>query len=424
MPRQRDQSKKILDWEDLERAPNTRGAFSFLKSAAEIVNIRRDSVNPGEIVEKPPEGDSTTVASTTTVVEKRSRAQPARVAGPRLCRLAQDGHSLGESALYQMLWSRGEPETDETRIISAGWRTMRRFCGMTDKNCKRNASSLIEKLAIEVIEAEDIHTRKGRTYRVHSYATILIRRRAAGMEWVARDKSRRFVRQDGRPLRSESEASTRHISDSTTVAAKTTVADLVGRNSTTVVGTALGTVVNTTPGTGVATTPLLGSSLGIQEEDKPSTTTEVDLIVSTLAAIVGLADAKAALSLLSACRAVCPDATTEEIIGVIREKAFAARARRDVRNLTGFLLTTVPLVFEGAGISSYRRMVLAEAEAARLAEADRKCRESEMDDYFSKQREQLRSQLSDAKLTEKKRAEIARRIGELDSLLKRAEGNA
>ena len=256
MPKQRNQSKKILDWEDLERAPNTRGAFSFLKSAAEIVSIRReDAVSAGTTVKKPLQNDSATVASKTTVVEKRSRAQLGNVPGPRLCRLAQDGHSLGESALYQMLWSRGKPETEETRVISAGWRTMRRFCGMTDKNCKRNACSLIQKLAIEVIAAEDINTRKGRTYRVHSCDTILIKRRAAGMEWVARDKSRRFVRQDGGPLSSESVASTAHLSEPTTVVVRTTVADLVPPNPTTVVDTALGTVVGTTTGTVVATTP-------------------------------------------------------------------------------------------------------------------------------------------------------------------------
>ena len=101
MPRQRDQSKKILDWEDLERAPNTRGAFSFLKSAAEIVNIRRDQVVvPSTVEEKLSESDPTTVASMTTVVESRSRTQLARYSGPRFCYFAQDGHSLGESALY------------------------------------------------------------------------------------------------------------------------------------------------------------------------------------------------------------------------------------------------------------------------------------------------------------------------------------
>lgn len=29
MPKQRERVKKILDWEELEKAPNTRGAFSF-----------------------------------------------------------------------------------------------------------------------------------------------------------------------------------------------------------------------------------------------------------------------------------------------------------------------------------------------------------------------------------------------------------
>ena len=293
---------------------------------------------------------------------------------------------------------------------------------MTDKNCKRNGCSLIEKLGPEVIAAEDINTRKGRTYRVHSYDNILLKRRAVGMEWVARDKSRRFVRQDGGPLSSESVAPTPHVSEPTTVVIQTTVADLVPSNSTTVVDTALETVVDTTPGTGVATTPLLGSSLGIQEEDKPTMTTEVDLIVSTLAALVELPDVKAAVSLLTACRAACPDATIKEIIGVTREKAFAARARRDIRSPMGFLLRAVPPVFEGAGLKSYRGIVAAQAEAARQAEAERKRNEAETVEYFSRQRDRLQDQLSDTTLTEKSRADIRRRVVEFDSYLNRVGG--
>ena len=41
MPRERKSVRKILDCEELERAPNTRGALAFLKSAAEIVSIRK-----------------------------------------------------------------------------------------------------------------------------------------------------------------------------------------------------------------------------------------------------------------------------------------------------------------------------------------------------------------------------------------------
>ncbi len=42
MSKPRERVKKILDWEALERAPNTHGALSFLKSAAEIVSIRKN----------------------------------------------------------------------------------------------------------------------------------------------------------------------------------------------------------------------------------------------------------------------------------------------------------------------------------------------------------------------------------------------
>ena len=41
---------------------------------------------------------------------------------------------------------------------------------------------------------------QGRTYRTHSYVSILAQRKAAGLEWVSRDKSRRFVQRDGSPM--------------------------------------------------------------------------------------------------------------------------------------------------------------------------------------------------------------------------------
>ncbi len=32
-------SKEVLDWEELEQAPNTRGAFSFLRVTGPVINI-------------------------------------------------------------------------------------------------------------------------------------------------------------------------------------------------------------------------------------------------------------------------------------------------------------------------------------------------------------------------------------------------
>lgn len=417
MPRERKPAKKILDWEELERAPNTRGALAFLKSAAEIVSIRKSD---SQLLRA---SDSTTVVDTTTVVIK----QPAerRKPPPRPCYLAQDGHSLGEAALYQVLWTRGEPDTDGSRIITAGWKTMQRLCGMTDKNCKRNTCGLIEKLAIEVVGAENVSTRTGRTYRIHSYVSILARHKAAGLEWVSRDKSRRFVQRDGSPMPGDS-----HVispdNNPTTVAELhgtdlTTVAELPRINPTTVVVTTTGTMVYKTPGTMVATTTVLGSTLGSTEEEVPSTTTDVDLVVQALADQAGVADASAANRLITECRSACPDATTSEIIGIIQEKAFAARSRRDVRNLIGFLLSTVPPVFDGQGITSYRRLLEAEAEAKRRkAEEQRQSREETLS-YFRQKIERLGALLAQPGLSHDRGEELRKRIGEYERFIEPKE---
>ena len=407
MSKPRDRVKKILDWEELERAPNTHGALSFLKSAAEIVSIRK-----GDTPTRDELSDPTKVVDTTTVVRKP--VTPDHRPHPRPCYLAQDGHSLGETALYQVLWARAKQETADTRVITAGWRTMKRLCGMSDKSCKRNTTGLIEKFALEVVSAEDIATRTGRTYRIHSYVSILARRKAAGLEWVSRDRRRRFVQKDGSPLMTHENAKTPE-SNSTTVeeppsSNPTTVDELAGSNPT--------TVVYKTPGTVVAKTTVLGSSLGSIEEEVPSTTTEVDLIVQALAEQAGVADAGAANRLITECRSACPSATVPEIVGIVQEKAFAARSRRDVRNLIGFLLSTVPPVFEGQGIVSYRRMIAAEAEAAkRKAEQQQKDRQ-EMRAYFVRQAEHLRGLLSEPGLPEKKRAELEGRLLEYQDVLK------
>ena len=156
MSKPRDRVKKILDWEELERAPNTHGALSFLKSAAEIVSIRK-----GDTPTRVEPSNPTTVVDTTTVVRKP--VTPVHRPHPRPCYLAQDGHSLGETALYQVLWARAKQETADTRVITAGWRTMKRLCGMSDKSCKRNTTGLIEKFRL------GSRQRRGHrhTYRAH-----------------------------------------------------------------------------------------------------------------------------------------------------------------------------------------------------------------------------------------------------------------
>lgn len=399
MPRKREGAGKILDWEALEKAPNTHGAFSFLKSAAEIISIRREE------------------ATTEPNKWKKESRSPEIPLTPRLCRLAQDAHSLGESVLYQMLWARGVPETDETRVVCMGWKTMHKFSRLTDKSCKRNTAGLIKKLAIEVIAAEEIHNRKGRTYRVFSYASILKRRKAAGFEWVSRDKARKFIQKDGLPFADDTKADGSHTNIDTVVSA-TTVVESAPIHTATVVNTTTVPMVAMSPGTMVATTPPLESLLGISEEVETASSEEVEVLVQTLTRHAGIADSNAAIRLIGACRDHCPNATLPEIVAVIQEKALAVRSRRDIRNPIGFLLATVPPVFEGEGIKSYRRVILAEKEAAERAEAEHRRNEEETRAYFVKERERLLNQLQDSVLTDKRRGEIQKQVKELDGWLR------
>lgn len=270
------------------------------------------------------------------------------------------------------------------------------------------------------------HGRLPRAYRIHSYVSILARRKAAGLEWVSRDRSRRFVQRDGSPMPDDDYAKPPD-SNPTTVAElhgtdSTTVAELHPTNPTTVVVTTTGTMVDKTPGTMVATTTVLGSTLGSTEEEVPSTTTDVDLVVQALAEQAGVADASAANRLITECRAACPNATTTEIIGIVQEKAFAARSRRDVRNLIGFLLSTVPPVFDGQGIASYRRMVEAEAEAKRRkAEEEQRSREDTLA-YFRREIERLGAILGEQGLSHDRREDLRRRIKVYESFVDRTDG--
>jgi hypothetical protein len=298
-----------------------------------------------------------------------------------------------------------------------GWKTMHQFSRLTDKSCKRNTAGLIKKLAIEVIAAEDIHNRKGRTYRVFSYASILKRRKAAGFEWVSRDKARKFIQKNGLPFAdgTNTDSSDTEID---TVASATTVVESAPIHTATVVDTTTVPMVAMSPGTMVATTPPLGSLLGIDKEGKTASSQDVEVIVQTLTQHAGIADSNAATRLIWACRAHCPNATIPEIVAVVQEKAFAIRSRRDVRNPVGFFLATVPPVFEGEGIKSYRRVILAEKEAAERVEAEHRRNEEETRAYFVKKRERLLNQLQDSVLTDKRRGEIQKQVKELDGWLR------
>jgi len=115
--------------------------------------------------------------------------------GPKIRRAvkAQDGHSMGEQAVYQALWNAASVESADAKLIRIGYGGLQSLCGLDKTNCKDNIRSLIEKLAVEVVSPFSVKRNEGNTYRIFSPGAILRRRKAAGMEWVIRNKGVRFV---------------------------------------------------------------------------------------------------------------------------------------------------------------------------------------------------------------------------------------
>ena len=95
MPKQREGTKRILNWEELERAPNTVGAYSFLRPVAEVINIRGATIGLVQTKKKP------------YIIRASARVQ--------------DGHSTVEHALLVALWKAGEEQQDGTKTKTIGW---------------------------------------------------------------------------------------------------------------------------------------------------------------------------------------------------------------------------------------------------------------------------------------------------------------
>jgi hypothetical protein len=120
---------------------------------------------------------------------------------PRIRRaiLAQDGHSLGEQALYEALWQAARSHSAQARIITMGYRGMAGLARLTVNNCKANIQSLANKLAVEEISSYT-HAH-ARTYLIYSFPAILERRKAAGFTHYIKSRGIVFVDPErGKPL--------------------------------------------------------------------------------------------------------------------------------------------------------------------------------------------------------------------------------
>ena len=291
----------------------------------------------------------------------------------RKCRLSQDGHSAGEEMLYRVLWEEGRPETANplgSRVVRIGYAELANKARLHKANVRLNLASLAAKLAIE--QSGDFNSRDmiAKAYRVLSYKEILERRRAAGLEFVIRQKNVVFVTESGdpiplagMPLRAKSKhkpSNDRSVSDSNPISES-----LIGSDS--MAGSAPLPVSASLP---VSETPT-GSNA------RPGLLYEEDLArVSKALNTYWTVDDVAAEQLLRACRKIRPDAEAEEIAFFVVEKLELTRANRSINNPVGLILATVPQSFSGHSFEIFRQrrqesLRLAKEEAARKAEEDR-----------------------------------------------------
>ncbi len=255
----------------------------------------------------------------------------------RRCVVAQDGHSLGEEALYQALWNAriAKFETKETKLITAGWKVMSHIARLTPRNTKNNCQSLIEKLALELVAGENSSERIGRTYRVFSYKAILERRKAAGLEWVIRTRGVQFVDPPPPPPQP------------TRVVERDTV-----------------------PGKG----PVRGAG-----------NVRFPKLVTLLSDRLGFAEDASIVSLVEACRRNALDATEEEIAHFTSAKLDLAARLRNIQNPMGFLLTAVPRCFQGDAFEHFR----AAERLRKQAEAQREAALQEEMEFYRKQQQAI-----------------------------------
>ena len=292
--------------------------------------------------------------------------------------LAQDGHSLGEQAVYEVLWREGKadkPRMDTedpwaARYVSLGYAEVAAKARINKKSAKLNLQRLIEKQAIEVTSEYIKETSSPRTYRVLSYREIVDRRRRAGMVWVVRNKAVTFVTPEGMPLGMDP------------LGPSTTGMDIPSRSNLGFTHTPGGLVPTagvahaaTAPGvetpTHINREVFLDNSLG--SKDTTTTTTffsGFDLVVKAMSE-VGYADHTAVVQLVEDCSAIVPDVTAEEICEFVQAKKSIVAGSSTIKNPIGFLLATVPKCFVGKTFLEHREQKRLHAEKLRLeAEAE------------------------------------------------------
>lgn len=285
----------------------------------------------------------------------------------RKCRLSQDAHSAGEETLYRILWEEGKPETANplgSRTVRIGYAELANRARMHKANVRLNLANLTAKLAIE--QSGDFSSRDmiAKAYKVLSYKEILERRRAAGLEYVIRQKNVVFVTATGAPIALPGLSQSKK-----------------GKKPSN--------------GAGPISDSHTGSENGFD--------IQADMAcVSKAMNTYWTVDDAAADQLIRACRNVRPDALAEEIAFFVREKLDLTRSNKSITNPVGLILATVPQSFSGYSFETFRQRL---QESKRLAEEERGRKEKEDRALREWMVRDARQTLANPNATEKRKAD-------------------
>jgi hypothetical protein len=308
----------------------------------------------------------------------------------RKCVLAQDGHSLGEEAIYQLLWRTGKSESldpNDSRTNRIGAAEISFKVNMAKKNVRQNLSRLFEKLAFEIIENFDTMNSRARLYRVFSYKQILERRRAAGMLYVVRNKGVVFCNADG-----TEQYSTPGVVSSPGVETDIRPAPSKKRKKSS------------------ALVRPSANSKGESMSDADGTDSEDVKTVASALNRYWTVDEAAARQLLRDCRHVRADANADEIAFFVREKLEMARSNRNIINPTGLILATVPQLFAGSSFDEFRRRLEYQASLVADEEERRQQQQRELEIWLAQERDHFESIVSDLSLGQEERDHAEKRL--------------
>jgi hypothetical protein len=261
----------------------------------------------------------------------------ARHLRPARTRIAQDGHSPNEQAIYEALWNVGNFIPGHPwKAVQIGYGDLARRARVSRNSAIRLLASLEKKMAIRL---DGNTTQQGSCYTVYDFKTILESRERAGLFFAVRDRNAVH-------LLTEQEVLEAHRV-SMGIPAETTIGTPNNRVGT--IGIPTGGIPST-PRKGIPGIPKDPPVLFETTRKEESTST----LRKILQANLPMFDDTAVEQLWTDCRRHVPDVRPEEVGELFEWKLPESRART-IENPVGFLVRAVARSCTPAAIGALRQ---------------------------------------------------------------------